>query len=108
MVVKSDALYRLRSTDHLLSCTYLSILVVIFNSISPSRCEYFLIDLHSRNSTGKADPEESTILLRFQNVADLSKYIIDTYDRLDSCVQFEIQPIFFEVIVYEKKKNVES
>ena len=77
-------------------------------SIIPSRWGYFLIDLHSRISSDKADPEESTILLKFQNVVDLSKYIIDTYDRLDSYVQYEIQQLFVEVMLYQKKKYVES
>ena len=42
-------------------------------SIIPSGCGYFLIDLHSRNSSGKADPKGSAILLTFQNAVDLSK-----------------------------------
>ena len=48
------------------------------------------------NSSGKADPEKSAILIRFQNVSDLSKYIIDTYDRLGSSVQYEIQQLLVE------------
>ena len=32
VIGKSDDLYRLQSTDHLLSCRYLSRVVVIFNS----------------------------------------------------------------------------
>ena len=47
----------------------------------------------TRNSSGKADPEKSAILIRFQNVSDLSKYIIDTYDR---SVQYEIQQLLVE------------
>ena len=50
----------------------------------------------TRNSSGKADPEKSAILIRFQNVSDLSKYIIDTYDRLGSSVQYEIQQLLVE------------
>ena len=65
-------------------------------SIIPSRCGYFLIDSHSRNSSGKPDPEGFAILLRFQNVVDLSKNIIDTYDRLGSSVQYEIHQLLVE------------
>ena len=50
----------------------------------------------TRNSSGKADPEKSAILIRFQNVSDLSKYIIDTYGRLGSSVQYEIQQLLVE------------
>ena len=50
----------------------------------------------TRNSSGKADPEKRAILIRFQNVSDLSKYIIDTYDRLGSSVQYEIQQLLVE------------
>ena len=50
----------------------------------------------TRNSSGKADPEKSAILIKFQNVSDLSKYIIDTYDRLGSSVQYEIQQLLVE------------
>ena len=50
----------------------------------------------TRNSSGKADPEKSAILIRFQDVSDLSKYIIDTYDRLGSSVQYEIQQLLVE------------
>ena len=50
----------------------------------------------TRSSSGKADPEKSAILIRFQNVSDLSKYIIDTYDRLGSSVQYEIQQLLVE------------
>ena len=50
----------------------------------------------TRNSSGKADPEKSDILIRFQNVSDLSKYIIDTYDRLGSSVQYEILQLLVE------------
>ena len=65
-------------------------------SIIPSRCGYFLTDSHSKNSSGKADPKGRAILLRFQNVIGLSKYIIDTYDRIGSSVQYEIQQLFVE------------
>ena len=69
-----------------------------------------MIDWHSQNSSGKADPEESAILLRFQNIVDLSKYIIDTYDRLGSSVQYEIQQLLFETsgIPEEEKRRVVS
>ena len=69
-----------------------------------------MIDWHSQNSSGKADPEESAILLRFQNIVDLSKYIIGTYDRLGSSVQYEIQQLLFETngIPEEEKRRVVS
>ena len=50
----------------------------------------------TRNSSGKPDPEKRAILIRFQNVSDLSKYIIDTYDRLGSSVQYEILQLLVE------------
>ena len=74
-------------------------------SIIPSRCGHCLIDSHSQNSCGKADPEGSPMLLRFLNVVLLSKYIIDTYDRLGSSVQYEIKQLLVEsnVIPDEEK-----
>ena len=59
---------------------------------------------------GKADPKRSAILLRFQNVVDLAKYIIDTYDRLGSSVQYEIQQLLVEYngIPQEEKRRVLS
>ena len=59
-------------------------------SVIPSKCGYLVIDSHSRKSSGKADPRGSAILLRFENVVDLSKYIIDTCDRWGRSVQYEI------------------
>ena len=58
----------------------------------------------------KADPEGSTILLRFQNVVDLSKYIIDNYDRSSSSAQYEIQQLLVKNngIPEEEKRRVES
>ena len=67
-------------------------------SVIPSKCGYFVIDSHSRNSSGKADPRGSAILLRFQSVVELSKYIIDTHDRLGTSVQHEIQEILVDSI----------
>ena len=49
---------------------------------------HFLTDSHSRNSSGKAHSEGSAIELNFLNVVDLSKYIIYTYNRLGSSVQY--------------------
>ena len=57
---------------------------------------HFLTDSHSRNSSGKAHSEGSAIELNFLNVVDLSKYIIYTYNRLGSSVQYEIQQLFVE------------
>ena len=51
-------------------------------SVMPCKCRYFEINSYSTNSSGKVDPKENAILLRFQNVIDLSIYIIDTYHRL--------------------------
>ena len=65
-------------------------------SVILSKCGCFVIDSHNRSRSGKADPRGSGILLRFQNVVDLSKYINDTYDRLGRSVQYEIQ----EILVY--------
>ena len=56
----------------------------------------FLINSYSRNSSEKFDPKGSAILLRFQNVVDLSKNITDTCGRLDSSVQYEIQQLLLE------------
>ena len=48
--------------------------------------------------------------MRFQNVVDLSKYIIDTCDRLGSSVQYEIQQLLVESngIPEEEKRRVVS
>ena len=80
----------------------------VYTSFIPSRCGYCLIDSHSQNKIGKADPEGSAILLRFQNVADLLKYIIDSYDRLGSSVQYETQQLLLESngISEEEKRRV--
>ena len=67
-----------------------------YSMIVPSRCGYFLTHSHCRNSCDKADPKRIIKLLRFQNVADLSKCIVDTYERLDSSVQYEIQQFLVE------------
>ena len=79
-------------------------------SIIPSRCGYFLIDSHSRNSNGMTDPEGSAMLLRFQNVVELSKYIIETYDRIGSSLQYEIQQLLVETngIPEKEKRRVVS
>ena len=68
-----------------------------------------MIDSHSLNSSGKADPEGSAILLRFCNVIDSSKYIIDTYDRLGRSVKYEIQQLLVENngIPEEEKRSYE-
>ena len=73
------------------NCTVLLFLTEgVCLSVIPSKCGYFAIDSHSRNSSGKANARGSAILLRFQNIVDLSKYIINTYDRLGRSVQYEI------------------
>ena len=36
----------------------------------------FLTDSPCRNSSGKADPEESAIILRFQHIVDLSNLLL--------------------------------
>ena len=48
--------------------------------------------------------------MRFQKVTDLSKYIIDTYDRLGSSVQYEIQQLLVKSsdIPKEEKRRVVS
>ena len=48
--------------------------------------------------------------MRFQNVIDLSKYIIDIYDRLGRSVQYEIQQLLVENngIPEEEKRRVTS
>ena len=61
---------------------------------------------HSGNSSGKVDPRGSAILLSFQNVVDLSKYIIDTYDSLGRSVQYKIQEILVDSSgIPEKQKQ---
>ena len=79
-------------------------------SVIPSKCGYFVVDSHSRNSSGKADLRGSAILLRFQSVVDLSKYIIDTYDRSGKSVQYEIQEILVDSsgIPQKEKQRVVS
>ena len=79
-------------------------------SIIPSRSGYFLIDSYSQNSSGKVDPNRSSIVMRFQNVVYLSKYIIYTYYSLDSSVQYEIQKLLLENngIQEEEKRRVVS
>ena len=57
---------------------------------------FLLIESHSQKSSGSAHPKGSVILLYFQNVGDLSRYIIDTYDRLGSSLQYEIQQLLVE------------
>ena len=76
-------------------------------SVIPSKCDSFVIDSHNRNIIGKVDPKGSAILLRFQNVVHLSKYIIDTYDRLGRSMQYGIQEIFFGNSGIPEKENRE-
>ena len=81
----------------------------LYISVIPSSRGYFMLDSHSRNSSVKADPKGSAILLRFQNVVDLAKYIIDTY-RLGCSVQYEIQQRLVEsnCIPEEEKRRAVS
>ena len=69
---------------------------------------HFLTDSHSRNSSGKAYSEGSAIELNFLNVVDLSKYIIYTYNRLGSSVQYGFSNFLLKAMVLQKQKNVES
>ena len=46
------------------NCTGLLFLTEgVYVSVIPSKCGYFVLDSHSRNSSGKADPRGSAILL---------------------------------------------
>ena len=49
----------------------------------PSRCGFFLFTHAVEISNGS----EKSATMRFHNVVHLSKYIIDTYDKLSSYVQ---------------------
>ena len=91
-----------------LECTRLLFLTEgVCVSVIPSKCDYFVIDSHSRNIIVKADAKGSAILLRIQNDVHLSKYIIDTYDRLGRSMQYEIQEIFFGSSGTPEKENRE-
>ena len=73
------------------------------------KCEdlVYLFDTHSRDAYERHVPDGYSVLLRFHNMSDLSRFIISTYSSLlMTSLQYEIQ--FFKIIIINNQNLMQS